>query len=223
MAMRDNPAIAGVILAAGQGRRYRPGQSPENSNKLLADLDGEPLIRRTVRAAIDSRLTPILVVTGPQADDIRAVLGEFDVEILANPNADDGQSTSVRVAVEVLDSTERTPVAGALFLPADQPLVGSRLLDRLVEGHRSHGGIVVTTWNDKPRAPVLFDRLFFAELATLRGDVGGRRLLPRHADAVYKVEAEAEAEVLDVDTFDDLRRLRRCVDKSTHRKRHDSC
>ena len=209
--MHDRSAVAGVILAAGRGRRYRSSRSVENSNKLLADLGGEPLIRKVARAALTSRLGRIVAVIGIHDERLQEVLGDLDVEILANPGSDEGQSTSVRVAVDALLRAAHPAVAGALFLPADQPLVSTALLDRLIETHRIRGGIVATAWNGESRAPVLFDRLYFAELAALRGDVGGRRLLSRHPEDLHLVEAESEAEVLDVDTVSDLQRLRRLM------------
>ncbi len=95
---------------------------------------------------------------------------------------------------------------GALFMPADQPLVSSRLIDRLIDAHHA-GGIVVPAHRYQRGAPVLFDRAFFAELQDLEGDAGGRRLLPRYPREIVEVEVEDSLELADVDTADDLRRL----------------
>ena len=52
--------IAAVILAAGVGRRI-------GRNKLLYEIDDEPLFLRAVRAAVRSQASPVFVVIGDHA------------------------------------------------------------------------------------------------------------------------------------------------------------
>ncbi len=61
-------SVAAVILAAGQSRRMG------GPNKLLATIDGVPLVRRTVEAATKSRASSVVVVTGHQAELVSAAL-----------------------------------------------------------------------------------------------------------------------------------------------------
>lgn len=194
-----DPAVAGVILAAGRSERFAGRPS-----KLLAELAGETLVRRVARAALGSCLRQVLVVIGHAAAEVRQALAGLDVEWVDNLDYAAGQSTSVRAGLARVASAMRA----AVFLPADQPLVTSGLVDRLIAAYRESGRPIV-----RPRAggrtgsPVLWDRSLFPELAGIVGDAGGRQLMARHAGEVLDVEIEDPLALADVDTVADLRRL----------------
>ena len=59
--------VAGIVLAAGTSSRL-------GLNKLLLELEGEPVLRRTVRRASEAGLDPVIVVLGFEADNARAAL-----------------------------------------------------------------------------------------------------------------------------------------------------
>src|SRR5690606_15133912 len=63
----DEPRVAAIVLAAGRARRM-------GRNKLIAELDGAPIVRRVAGAALASRARPVVVVTGHEADAVRAAL-----------------------------------------------------------------------------------------------------------------------------------------------------
>ncbi len=199
MRNRLQAECSGVILAAGTSSRFAGASEP----KQLLELDGRPLLRRVAEAALGSRLAEVVAVLGHAADRVAGALSGLEVRTVENPDYRRGQSTSVRAGLASVAPAARA----VLFLPADQPLVSSRLIDRLIETWEAGAGIAVPVCAGERGAPVLFDRAFFAELAALEGDAGGRRLLPRHPDEIVEVEVEDPAELADVDTVDDLRRL----------------
>ena len=100
----QKPQIAAVVLAAGMSTRM-------GTNKLLAEIGGEPLVRRVVGAAEKSRARPIVVVTGQDHESIRAALAGTDTTLVYNPDFRDGMSTR-RV------QTEQHPVAGSHHVEA---------------------------------------------------------------------------------------------------------
>lgn len=190
--------VAGVVLAAGRSERF--GGRP----KQLLELGGATLLRRVASAALASRLRQVLVVIGHAAPQMRRELADLGVDLLESAAYREGQSTSVRAGLERVDPAARA----AMFLPADQPLISSSLIDRLITAYEETGRPIV-----RPRAggrrgaPVLWDRSLFPEIAALSGDAGGRQLLPRHAEAVLEIEIGDPWELADVDTMDDYRRL----------------
>lgn len=193
--------VVGVVLAAGLSRRYGARRS-----KLLAELGGEPLVRRVVCAALGSRLSKIVVVIGHDRERVRRSLKGLEVEWAENPAYAEGQSTSVRAGLEHLDRSARA----ALFLPADQPLVTTRLIDRLIAAwERTRRAIVRPRTGGRPGSPVLWDRSLFSELAGVTGDAGGRQLLAHYSVEALEVEADNPWELADVDTSEDLRALQR--------------
>jgi molybdenum cofactor cytidylyltransferase len=186
---------AGIILAAGGSQRFgRP--------KLLEVWDGEALIRRSVRAARDARLDPIVVVLGADGRAVREAIGQIPVQITTNPDWAEGQSSSVRAGLKMLASN----VDGAVFLLADMPLVDADLVRTLVETHRKSLEPIVAPWTgERWGNPVLFDRATFKALSKIRGDEGGRALYK-----MYRVETVpgGQSAMLDIDTPDDLDMIR---------------
>lgn len=196
--------VWGVILAAGLSTRFPGGRA-----KQLLDFLGEPMVRRTAENALASRLSGVIAVVGHRAAEVRKALAGLPVEIADNPDYAAGLSTSVRAGLA------RVPpeAAAALFLPADQPLAGPDLLDRLIAAWRDTGGpIVEPSFAGHRGSPVLLDRSLFAELAALTGDVGGRALVARHPERVVRVPLEDGTPLLDADSEEGYRRLLAAAD-----------
>ena len=195
-AMDEAGPIAAVILAAGQSRRMG------SANKLLATFDGEPLVRRTVQAAIASNANPVIVVTGHMADRVTAALAGLDVEISHNRDYTDGLATSLRAGLAAVPAK----TSGALVMLADMPAVSGGVIDKLIAAFSPTDGrsIVLPTAAGKRGNPVLWSRAYFPELMALSGDTGARHLLAEHDDAVTTVEIGA-AVAVDVDTPEALK------------------
>lgn len=193
--------VSAVVLAAGPSRRFA---SAGRGLKQLLRFDGESLVRRVARTALGSQVTQVVVVVGSEAATVRGEIEDLAVEIEVNESFEAGQSTSVRVGLARVDDT----ADGAIFLPCDQPLLNVETLDLILEAYSAGGAdIVVPTFEGRRRAPALFDRALFADLAAVRGDAGGRQLFAAHGDRILEVELEDDLPLLDVDTPDDLARL----------------
>jgi len=191
-------AVAGVVLAAGRSVRFH------GHPKQLIDWDGEPLLVRTVRTALASRLAQVIVVLGHAADEISPLLAGLGAEEVRNPAYASGLASSIRAGLAaVLPSAE-----AALFLPADQPFLTSGLLDRLIGAYAASAHrIVLPAAAGRRGSPVLWDRSLFGELAGLTGDTGGRSLLERFGSHVLAVEVQDPLELADLDSEQDRRRL----------------
>lgn len=167
---------------------------------MLAEFDGEPLVRRAARTALAAGLSPVVVVVGAYAQEVSAAIEGLPVQLAENPAWAAGQSTSVRAGITALPPT----ADGALVLLGDQPLVSSALIAGLVE-FAAPDAIVAPQVAGRRGNPVLFGRSHFAELMSLTGDFGARRLLSEHP--VITVEWDSADAFLDVDTPEDLRRI----------------
>lgn len=190
--------VAGVVLAAGRSVRY------DGHLKQLIDWDGEPLLVRTIRTALASRLDQVVVVLGHAADEISPLLAGLGVEEVRNPAYATGLASSVRAGLSAVQASAQA----ALFLPADQPFLTSGLLDRLICAYAaSKHRIVLPAAGGHPGSPVLWDRSLFGELAGLAGDTGGRSLLKRFGSQILAVEVQDPLELADLDSEQDHRRL----------------
>jgi len=174
-------------------------------NKLLLPVDGMPMVAHTVDALIASSATDIVVVTGHQADQVRAALAGRSVAFVHNPDYAEGLSTSLKAGVTALPED----ADGALVCLGDMPLVTPANLDRLIAAFNPVEGrlVCVPTHDGKRGNPILWARQFFAEMAGMTGDVGARGLLERHADAICEVAMTDAGVLLDFDTPDTLSAL----------------
>jgi molybdenum cofactor cytidylyltransferase len=104
------PSLA-IVPAAGRSRRF-------GSQKLLADVGGEPLLNRTLRAILDAGVGRAVVVTAPHADlSSVALLADSRVSLATNPDPDRGMLSSIQAG---LAHASGDPI---LVLPADMPFV----------------------------------------------------------------------------------------------------
>jgi molybdenum cofactor cytidylyltransferase len=193
------PRIGALLLAAGQSRRMG------SSNKLLAEIEGVPMVTRVARRLLASRARPIIAVLGSRADEIDAALGRLPVERVRNPDFADGLSTSLKRGLAALPED----LDGVLICLGDMPMISGRHLDRLADAFNPLEGraIIVPTRDGKRGNPVLWATRFFAEMGQISGDVGARHLIGEHAELVAEVEMDDDAVLVDIDTPEALAAL----------------
>ena len=163
------PRICALVLAAGQSRRMG------DENKLLANIDGSPMIRRVTEAIRSSQVDRTLIVTGFESELVRGALSGLAVTFVGNPNFNDGLSTSLRVGIDAMDSE----FDGVLICLGDMPGVSTKHIDRLIAAFDPNGGrsICVPTHKGKRGNPVLWGRQLFEQLGQVSGDVGAKHLI----------------------------------------------
>lgn len=198
---RHRPKVAALVLAAGRSTRFGA------SNKLLADLDGEPVVRRTVRAVLASDVSSVTVVTGHMADDVRAALAGLKVRFAESPNYQNGLSASLKAGLAALPRS----IDAVLIALGDMPGVTGGDIDRLIAGLAPKEGrsIVVPVTGGKRGNPVLFAAHLIGELGEVEGDAGAKHVIGRHGDEVAEVEIGSDRIFTDVDTPEALERVRR--------------
>ena len=183
--------VAGLLLAAGAGRRF-------GGPKALVELGGELLVQRGVRLLRDGGCDPVLVVLGAAAADVRAHVRDAEV-VLADDWAE-GMGASLRAGLAALADTGASACVVALV---DQPLVQPGAVRALV---RAGGPAAVATYDGQPRNPVLLSREVWADVAAAAtGDTGARGWLRAHPELVTAVPCDGSA--FDVDTPADLSAL----------------
>jgi molybdenum cofactor cytidylyltransferase len=184
--------IAAIILAAGRSTRMG------GPNKMLAEINGKPLVRIVAEQALASRAASVLVVTGHERTKIAQALAGLDVRLVFNPDYADGLAGSVKAGIgAVPDTTD-----GAIVCLGDMPLVDKGLIDRLIDAFDPERGalIAVPVADGRRGNPVLWSRRLFNELMTLQGDIGARHLIAQHQEAVAEVAVSGKSAFLDVDT-----------------------
>ena len=198
---RHAPRIGALVLAAGRSTRFG------SDNKLLADLDGRPIVRRTVEAILASRARPVTVVTGHMAEQVGTALAGLDVAIVHNPDFVAGLSSSLKAGLRALPPG----LDGYIVALGDMPRVEGAHVDRLIAGFAPKEGrsIVVPVHGGKRGNPVLFAVDYLTEMLDVAGDTGARHIIGAHADEVVEVDLATGAIFIDVDTPEALANLKR--------------
>lgn len=167
------PRVAAIVLAAGQGTRF--AAETGGAFKLLAQLDGAPLVRHVVQAALESRARPLVVVTGHRRDEVVDILSGLAFTEAYNHAYASGMGSSLATGIAALP----TDVAGAIVLLGDMPRVMASVVDALIAAFakRPDCDAVVPVYNGRRGNPVLLARSLFVAAERLTGDEGARRLL----------------------------------------------
>jgi molybdenum cofactor cytidylyltransferase len=213
--------IAAAVLAAGRGSRLGG-----DASKPLLEWRGRPLVAWALDAVLASGLSPVVVVVGYRADEVRAALSaipsrasrssrahvgansemvvgegavEVEVEVVENPEWEEGIASSLRAVLTTL--TPRATVDAVCVGLADQPLVGSEAYERVAA---TSGELVVPMYDGQPGNPVKLARSLWPEALELRGDVGARALA---RDRAVRIDCTGTGSADDVDTLEDLERL----------------
>ncbi len=200
--VKSSPVV--IVLAAGRGSRFA---GPEH--KLVQTLGGVSVLGRTIAQAIRSGL-PVVVVTTPalEAEATRWV-ARRDVVLLPDAGSDAapglGMGRSIAAGVSA-----RPHGAGWLVLPGDMPLVRTETLQAVAEQLQHHAA-AYPQHRARRGHPVGFAAELYSDLVRLSGDEGARRLLARYPS--QPIEVDDPGVLMDVDTTDDLARLRAHYDR----------
>ena len=196
VATSDKSSIYGVLLAAGQSRRFG------ETNKLLAEIDGVPLVRRVAERLLGSRLANVVVVTGFESERVEEALSSLQVQFVDNPDFESGLASSLRQGIDGVSDE----ASGAMIALGDMPGLTTALVDQLIdafEGEESDK-IVLPTLDGRQRNPVIWPKRYFAPLLSLEGDSGAKGLISANMDVVLSVPVEDDAVFRDIDEPADL-------------------
>jgi CTP:molybdopterin cytidylyltransferase MocA len=190
--------VAGLILAAGAGRRM-------GGPKAMLSLHGELLVERAVRTVIDGGCEPVFVVLGSHADEIVAAADLGAARTVIAEDWSEGMGASLRAGLDAAHAVDCQAVAVVLV---DQPLVSAQTLRLLADAWCAGAVAAVATYDGKPRNPVVLDSSIWAEVrAAAVGDVGARGWLRSHPDRVVEVSCDGTGDPTDIDTPIDLTAL----------------
>lgn len=186
--------VAGVVLAAGAGRRF-------GMPKALVDYDGELLVDRAARTLAAGGCAPVVVVLGAAADEVQQRASLTGVITAINPDWPTGMASSLRTALTALADTGAD---AALVLPVDMPGVTAEAVRR-VAAHAASSALVAAAYGDTRGHPVLLGRDHWAGVsAAAVGDAGARDYLRQHT--VTLVTCDDVSEGFDIDRPEHIRR-----------------
>jgi CTP:molybdopterin cytidylyltransferase MocA/SAM-dependent methyltransferase len=187
--------IAAVVLAAGAGSRFGGG-------KLLAPLDGRPILQHVLDRLAAAGIDSVVVVLGEDAPAVEAAIDWRDERRVRNPDPGRGLSSSLQVGIGALEPSVET----TLIVLGDQPLLPARAIRAVldVEADPSRPVVVPVYGDDDGRNPVRLDRAAFPLVDAAIGDRGLGPVLAAHPELVREIPVRIERGNPDVDTPADL-------------------
>jgi molybdenum cofactor cytidylyltransferase len=187
-----SPAVTAVVLAAGSATRF-------GSVKLLAPINGRPVLQHVLDALDAAALTDVVVVLGADAEAIEAAIDWRSERRVTNPDPGRGLSSSLVVGLEAVPEN-----ASALIVLGDQPAISPATIRTLLDQPDDPDlPVVVARYpDDSARNPVLLRRAAFALAAEATGDRGLGPVLASHPELVSEISVAGSNP--DVDTPADL-------------------
>lgn len=189
-----------VVLAAGRGLRFRG-----NGHKLEQSLGSGTLLSRTVAHALETQLRVVVVSSEKLAPMVTGLIGANDV-IKVPELASSGRPNPLGMGFSIAAGVAATGDAeGWLIVPGDMPLLTPATILAVASAIEQYP-VAFAQHRGVRGHPVGFSAELYSELVALEGDEGARRLLARYP--AQAVDVEDRGVLVDVDTVEDLARLR---------------
>lgn len=189
-------AIAGILLAAGTSSRM-------GRNKLLFEVAGECLLRRSARLALEGGLSPLVVVLGHEPEKAWREIEDLPCRRALNPLYEQGINSSLKSGVMAVPPEPRA----AMVLLADMPFVTPEMIAALIARYRAtEAPLVISDYEGVNAPPMLYDRSLFSELLTMTGEGCGRQVVKRHRHEA-EVLAWPTAALADLDVPEDYEKF----------------
>lgn len=185
--------IWAIILAAGESKRM-------GSPKMLLQYKGKTIIENVIDNVTASEADKTLLVLGSYGDEILKVIGVLPVKHCYNENYKLGMLSSVKCGFNFLPGV----TGAALIFLGDQPMIGTDIINIVIEAYRREGkGIVMPVFKNKRGHPVLIDLKYRKEVENLDPEEGLRGLARKFGDDVLEVKVNTQDILKDIDTRED--------------------
>ena len=184
-----------VVTAAGSAERF-------GGKKLLAPIDGEPLLDHTIRALLDGGVAEVIVVVGRDARaelerDVNAML-DPRVRPVENPDPSRGMFSSIQEGVAEAQGDT------ILVMPGDMPFVSSDTVSAVIAAYARKPAIVSPRYRGKRGHPVALPASLRDEIRAANPRATLHDVIHAHREMRVDVDVEDRGIVRDVDRVADL-------------------
>lgn len=172
-------SAAAIILAIDPGEGFA-------TTKYTCEVDGEPLLRGAVLSALEWDVDDRVVVLGPDAEQNAALIADLDVTTVIDPEWDEGASSPLRVALDLL--TRDLGLERVVIARADQHGVSAEIVNRLLEvATDTMADAVVPKYRYQRGWPIVVGSSLWQRMLGLEGDYDLLSLISMHAAAIEEV------------------------------------
>lgn len=199
--MREEATLKLGILILAAGSSSRMGQS-----KQLLDINGEPLLRRIVRIALDVVPDEVVVVLGANQEEHFKVIENLPIKSVYNDNWQKGMGSSIKAGLNHLLEVSPT-INAVMILVCDQPLLNSVHLKELIRAFRSsQAAVVAMSYSGTVGVPAIFEKSLFVDLIDLPDEKGAKVVIEKNSSRSLTIPFPEGA--VDLDTPDDYERFK---------------
>ncbi|MDH4092932.1 MAG: nucleotidyltransferase family protein [Cyclobacteriaceae bacterium] len=193
---QEELSVAIILLAAGSSTRM--GQS-----KQLLQINKEPLLLHSTRAALASGVKNVVVILGANEQAHRDVLTNLPITIITNHYWKSGMGSSIKTGMNnLLRLFPET--AAVVIMVCDQPAITGNHLRMLIQKFEdTKGPIIASAYADTAGVPVLFARPFFSNILMLRDEHGAKKIIQQFSTKVNTVDFPGGLH--DLDTTEDYK------------------
>jgi molybdenum cofactor cytidylyltransferase len=190
--------VAGVILAAGQGKRL-------GGTRPLLVQDQASLLETIVTRFRSTALDDLIVVLGYEARRMVGRISLNGLKVVINGQFRMGLSSSIQRGLAYINSRSNA----VMLALGDMPLVTKATVNTLIsEYKKTKKGIIVPVCEEQRGHPVVVDLKYLEFLLSLRGDIGAHAVADAFPKDVREVRIDSDEVLLDVDTRDDFDRIK---------------
>lgn len=180
-----------ILLAAGMSKRMGA------ENKLLIEINGEPVIRRTTRLLLDYGMEEIVVVLGYQSEDVHAAIKDLPIHCVVNSDYEKGQMTSVHAGLTAL--TRETD--GVMIFLADLLLITANdIRDIHASYEHQNANILVPQFQQIRGNPIIFSPVQRDSILSGEKNLGCRKLISNNPELVTVYVSTNDHVICDLDT-----------------------
>ena len=195
--MADPFRAVAVVTAAGSAERF-------GGKKLLAPVDGEPLLDHTIRCLLEGGVSEVIVVVGTDARgelerDVNA-MNDPRVRPVENPDPSRGMFSSIQAGVATANGD------ALVVLPGDMPYVRAETVRAVIAKYRERRAIVSPRYNGKRGHPVVMPLALRDEIAATASTANLHEVIKQHQDMRVDLDVDDAGVVRDVDIPADLGR-----------------
>lgn len=174
--------------------------------KMLLDFHGKTLLRHAVDEIKALRGSQLLVVTGCYHSLLKEILEQQQIAFVQNEQWQEGMGASIRTGIKYV-MKHYAEVENVIIIVCDQPFLSADLLASLVtEKQKTGKGIAASFYNEDVGTPVLFNKKYFDQLATLKGGQGARKIVQQFISDTVAIPFPGGG--TDIDTPEDYKRLK---------------
>ena len=182
--------IAAIVLAAGSSQRFG------DRNKLLATVDGKPVLQHVLKGIEPLDLAKKIVVVKPGDDEVLSLIDRAVFDIAENHDAENGMGSSIAVGIAACGNVD-----AALLILGDMPFVQQATCLQLLAALDDHPDmtVIAPTCEGRRGHPVLFRRQHFADLRALNTDSGAKPILTSNESTFLAVPTNDPGILADID------------------------